>query len=86
MSIAHNISMDLTKIDIKDLRPFTASEFKVGSHYFKKDDGSFETVSITEWELTFEKRKEELRFMIKKLCKEGRLFVRINKPWKPFEI
>lgn len=73
-------------IDVKDLMKFTASELKVGGvFYIKNDDGTFSRCRIDEGDLKDGKRKAFLSSETARFSKEGRLFRRINKPWKGFE-
>jgi len=72
-------------IDATDLRPFKFSELKIGgTFYLKNDDGSFSMCSISEVEIKDPMRAAILKFETEKFEKEGRLFVRINRPWKAF--
>lgn len=72
-------------IDVTDLRPFKFSELKLdGVFYLKNDDGSFSMCVIYESEIKDPVKAAMLRFLTQKYCEQGRLFVRINKPWKSF--
>lgn len=73
------------KIDPKHLRPFTVNEFRLGTHYLKEKDDTFSTVTISKEDLEFPGRKKDLKLLIEKYCLEGRLFVRVNSPFKSFE-
>ncbi len=72
-------------IDPKDLRPIKLSEFQVGGHYYlKQKDGTFAHCRIDPDELKDENRASTLRMWTKIFCEQGRIFIRINKPWKHF--
>lgn len=71
-------------IDIKDLRPMTASELQVGGVFYRKDPDGFHRCQISADELKNPERAQELRLATAQFSKEGRLFVRINAPFKGF--
>lgn len=72
-------------IDATDLRPMKAHELKIGGvFYMKNDKGEFLTCQIFQEELQNENRAAQLRVMTIKLSEEGKLFVRINRPFKSF--
>ena len=69
-------------IDHKDLRPMKASEIQLGGIFYRKDPDGLHTVCIHQEEA--KARPEELRQWTTKFSKEGRLFVRINRPFESF--
>lgn len=74
-------------IDVNDLRPFKASEFKLDGHYYiKQDNGEFHAAIETtkEWNGHSENYKRRFREGMSIMSKENRLYVRINKPWSSF--
>ena len=72
-------------IDATDLRQFKLNELKLGGiFYLKNSDGSFSTCVIYESEVKDPMKAAILKFETEKFEKEGRLFVRINRPWKAF--
>lgn len=74
-------------IDVNDLRPFKASEFKLDGHYYiKQDNGEFHAAitSKKEWDGYSDSQKYRFRDGMRKMSLEGRLFVRINRPWASF--
>lgn len=75
-----------TKDQLKDLRTFTAQEFQPGIHWLKMPDGKFEIVEIRPEEIKDPKnaRTVQLRELIRTYCAQGRLFTRINAPFRRF--
>lgn len=71
-------------VDVNDLRPFKANEFRLDSYYYiKQDDGSF-NLAITykeEWDKWPEEYRHTFRQGMKFLSAENRLYVSINNPW-----
>lgn len=73
-------------IDPKDLRPIKLSEFELDGWFYRKEkDGSFSTCFIDSKEVKDPMRASTLRMYTKIYADAGRLFIRINKPWKNFE-
>jgi len=74
--------MHHSNIDPKDLRPFKPEELQIGgTFYLKNPDGSFSTCKIFKDEL---KHRVDNLILTLQYAKEGRVFIRYNKPWKSF--
>ncbi len=72
-------------IDATDLRPFKFNELKLGgTFYLKNADGTFSNCVIYESDVKDPMRAAILKYETEKFEREGRLFVRINRPWKAF--
>lgn len=72
-------------IDATDLRPFKFSELQLGgTFYLRNDNGTFSRCVIYESDVKDPMIAAILKFETEKFEKEGRLFVRINRPWKSF--
>ena len=69
-------------IDPQDLRPMKASEIELGGIFYRKDPEGYRTVCIHPDEA--KGRPVELRAWTTQFSKEGRLFVRINRPFSSF--
>lgn len=72
-------------IDPTDLRPLKINEIKVGGTFYLKDDkGEFLRCKIDSEEIKDPFRAYDLKIMTEKFIVEGRLFVRINRPFQSF--
>lgn len=72
-------------IDPTDLRQMKASELKLGGvFYMKNENGEFLNCQIFPQEVQDPAKALQLRVMTMKLAIEGKLFVRINRPFKSF--
>lgn len=71
-------------IDSTDLRPMKPTEFQCGTFYLKDEKGEFVTCQIFKEELKNEERAAFLKMMTMRLALAGKLFVRINRPFKSF--
>jgi hypothetical protein len=72
-------------IDITDLKPFKAENMKLGgAFYLKMDNGEFHQCVIYKEEMDNPVRSVFVRALTQKYSSEGRLYVRINKPFKSF--
>lgn len=69
-------------IDPKDLRPMKASELQIGGVFYRKDPDGFHTCCIHQSEV--DHHPIHLRAWTTQFSKEGRLFVRINRPFSSF--
>ena len=72
-------------IDEKDLIQFKASELQFGGIFYRKDPDGFHRCCIDHMEIKNPVVANYLRALTKKFSEEGRLYRRINKPWKGFE-
>lgn len=70
---------------IKELRPMKANELEMGGiFYLQGADGTFSTCQIEKWELKNKSRATYLRKMTSQYSKDGKLFIRIQKPFESF--
>jgi hypothetical protein len=76
--------MKLTADQKKDLRQFKAAELQLGGYFYVKDPvtDDFQLANVTEYEMRWHPTATRMKTTM--LSKENRLFVRINKPWAPF--
>jgi hypothetical protein len=80
----HGQATSNSMIDPKDLRPMKATELQIGGVFYLKCEDGFHTCRIFKEELKSEIRRQELKKLTEQYSKEGRLFVRINKPFQSF--
>lgn len=76
--------MKLTEDQKKDLRPIKANEFVLGGYFYVSDPVTkeFHLAQVTEYDMQW--RPTSMRMKTAELSKQGRLHVRINKPWSAF--
>jgi hypothetical protein len=76
-------------IDTTDLRPIKmpeALEGRVIGHFYLKDEkGNFVACQVFKEELRNEARATLLMHCTLRYCSEGRLYTRINRPFKSFQ-
>lgn len=69
---------------VKDLRQLEkGKDFEVGGVFYLKLEDGFHTCRITEQEMR--KNYTALKVLTMQYIKEGKIFIRINRPWAAFE-